>query len=340
MTSVDTPFSAAQVPAFMRALRQDTPRGPRDLRLVTDTRVPVPGDGEVLIRVTAAGVNYADVMQTYGTYGGGPTPPYIAGFEAVGEVVASGGPAAGLRIGDRVLGLGPGAFAEYMVLPSAGTLRVPAGWADEQALGLVLNWATALAALRPLGRLTAGETVWVQAAAGGVGQAAVRLAKHYGARVIGSAAPRKHQVVRDLGADLVVDSGRPDLAAEIGRLTGGEGADLILESTGGAAFRAALAAARRVTGRVVVYGVAGGEATVSNRELNFDHPIHVIGLHLGILVRHAPRLFDQLVDELHALIAAGVIPPGRPTVRDLAEGPRTLAALEARTTVGKTALRP
>jgi NADPH2:quinone reductase len=130
------------------------------------------------------------------------------------------------------------------------------------------------------------------------------------------------------------------MADEVLRRTAGRGADLVLESAGGDAFRAALAAARRITGRVVVYGMAGGEAALSNRELNFTHPIHVIGLHIGLLSQAAPDLYAELMSELGALIAAGVYPPGHPTVHDLADGPKVLAELESRTTVGKLALRP
>jgi NADPH2:quinone reductase len=321
----------------MRALQQTALTGPRAMRLITDAPVPTPGSGEVLIRVGAAGVNFADVMQTRGTYVGGPRAPYLAGFEAAGEIVALGPGVTGLEPGDRVIGIGSGAFAEYTVLPAAGAAPVPAGWTDEQALGLVLNWATALAALR-LGRVAAGETVLVQAAAGGVGQAAVRMARHRGATVIGAASPDKHEVVRAVGADHVIH--HRNVADAVLGLTAGRGADLVLESAGGDAFRAALAAARRVTGRVVVYGMAGGEAAISNRELNFTHPIHVICLHIGLLSQAEPGLFTELMTELTALIAAGVYPPGRPTVHDLADGPKVLAELEARATVGKLALRP
>ncbi len=313
----------------MRALRQNSTNGPEDLHLINDAPVPSPGPGEILVKVTAAGVNFADVMQTRGTYEGGPTAPYIAGFEAAGEVVAAGEGATGFAPGDHVLGTGGGAFAEYMVMSAAGAVPVPEGWADEQAPGLLLNWATALAALRPLGRLAAGETVLVHAAAGGVGQAAVRMAKHYGATVIATASPGKHDLVRALGADRVLDYG----------IATGE-VDLVLESVGGANFAASLAAAKRVTGRVVVYGIAAGEAAITNRALNFEHQIHVIGLHLGVLIEHAPGIFAELLEELRSLIAAGVCAPGTPTIHDLADGPKVLADLEARATSGKLVLRP
>ncbi|PZF92434.1 zinc-binding dehydrogenase [Micromonospora deserti] len=156
----------------------------------------------------------------------------------------------------------------------------------------------------------------------------------------GQTAKRVLAPYRALGADHVIDYGSADVATEVLRLTDGRGADLVLESAGGAAFGASLAAAKRVTGRVVVYGVAGGEAAITNWKLNFTHQIHVIGLHIGVLIETAPQIFGELMDELSALIAAGVFTPGRPTVYDLADGPKALTEMEARATVGKLALQP
>ena len=302
------------IPATMRALQQTSLNGPRDLRLITDAPVPVPGPGEVLIRVTAAGVNFGDISQAHGTFLGGPQPPYLAGFEAAGEITARGEAVTGLEPRARVIGvgIGCGAFAEYTALPAATVMPVPAGWAAEQALGLVVNWPTALAALRPLGRIAAGETVLIPAAAGGTGQAAVKIAKHYGATVIATASPGKHETVRALGADHVLDSRGPDLAAEVLRLTGGTGADLVLESARGATLDASLTAAKKVTGRVVVYGTAGGEAAVTNWELVYRHQVHVIGLNIGVLIQAAPQIFGEVMGELFTLIAAGVISPASP----------------------------
>ncbi|WP_308248135.1 zinc-binding dehydrogenase [Nocardia nova] len=328
------------VPATMRALHQTSLRGPQDTCLITDAPVPHPGRGEILIRVTAAGVNFADISKSRGTFLGGPQPPYPAGFEAAGEVVATGEGVSEPRPGARVAGVGEGAFAEYLVLPAAAAVPVPGGWTAEQALGLTVNLPTALAALKPLGRLVAGETVLIQAAAGATGQAAVTLAEHFGATVIAAAAPGKHDLVRELGADHVLDSRGESLAAEVRELTGGAGADLVLESAGGSGFADTLAATRRVTGRVVVFGAAGGDATISNRQLIYEHQIQLIGLNIGVLIQAAPEIFGAVMAELFALVAAGVVEPARPTVYDLAEGPKVLAELEARATVGKLALRP
>jgi NADPH:quinone reductase len=203
-----------------------------------------------------------------------------------------------------------------------------------------VNWPTALATLRLLGGATAGQSVLIHAAAGATGQAAVTLAKHLGARVIATASPSKHDVVLALGADHVLDSRGGDIAAEVLRLTDGIGADVVMESAGGATFAASLAAAKRVTGRVVVYGVAGGDASVTNRDLVYRHQVHLVGFNLGALIGAAPHLFGEVMQEIAALVAAGVITPGRPTTHDLADGPKVLADLEARATVGKTALLP
>ncbi|MFC0596789.1 NADPH:quinone oxidoreductase family protein [Streptomyces palmae] len=323
----------------VRALVQRSHRGPEDMALTTDRPRPAPGPGEYLIRVGAAGVNFADVMQTHGTYGGGPRAPYVAGFEAAGEIVGIGPDVESpLPLGTHVIGVGPGAFAQYMTMPTAGVLPVPSGWSDAEALGLVLNWATALAALKPLGDIKAGEVVLVQAAAGGVGQAAVRLARHYGARVIATASPAKHATVKALGADEVLDSRRPDLAAEITRLTGG--VDLVLESVGKATFETSLAVAKPFTGRVVVFGAASGDATVTTHDLVFTHHAQIRGLHIGALATAAPSLYRSLLAELEALIAQGVYPPGTPRVHPLADGPEVLRHLEAGRTHGKHALDP
>ncbi|MBE1877827.1 zinc-binding dehydrogenase [Myceligenerans pegani] len=326
-------------PRRMRALVQRSHRGPEDLTLTTDRPRPTPGPGEYLVRVGAAGINFADVMRSRGTYDGGPRAPYVAGFEAAGEIVGHGPDVVDpLPLGTHVVGTGLGAFAQYMTMPVAEAFPVPSGWTDAEALGLVLNWATALAALKPLGETKAGDVVLVHAAAGGVGQAAVRLARHFGARVIATAAPAKHDTVRALGAAEVLDRSRPDLAAEIVRLSGG--VDLVLESVGRATFDVSLSVTKPFTGRVVVFGAASGDAHLSTHDLVFTHPVQVKGLHIGALAAAVPSVHRSLLVELEALIAQGVYPPGTPRVHPLAEGRTVLERLEAGQTEGKQALDP
>jgi NADPH:quinone reductase len=330
------------IPSEMRALQQVSLDGPQDLQLITDAQTPSPGPGEVLIRVRAAGINFVDISQARGTFAGGPHPPYVAGIEAAGEVAAIGEGVTDLKPGVHVVGvnIGGGAFAEYIVVAAAAVMRVPEGWDDSQALGLLVNWPTALAALKPLGRIASGETVLIHAAAGATGQAAVKIAKHDGATVIAAASPDKHEVVLALGADHVIDSRGDDLLADVMRITGGAGVDLVLESAGGATFEASLAATKRVAGRIVVYGAAGGKAAITNWDLVYKHQIQIIGLNIGVLIQAAPQIFGELMGEMFGLVAAEVLSPGHPTTYDLADGRRALTQLEGRATVGKLALLP
>ena len=204
----------------------------------------------------------------------------------------------------------------------------------------MVSWPTALAALKPLGRIAAGQTVLIHAAAGGTGQAALTMSKHYGATVIATASPGKHELVRALGADHVIDSRGGDIVGEVLRLTGGAGADLVLESAGGSTLDASLAAAKRVTGRIVVYGLAGGEAAITNWDLVYKHQVQLIGLNIGTLIQSAPQIFGEVMGEMFGLIATGVLRPGQPTSYPLPDGPKALAELEARATIGKLALLP
>ncbi len=330
------------IPATMRALQQISLHGPQDLRLITDAPVPSPGPGEVLVKVAAAGINFVDIQQARDIFAGGPRPPYLAGIEAAGEVAAVGEGVSDPELGARVIGVNitGGAFAEYMVLPARAAVRVPEGWAEEEALGLLVSWPTALAALRPLGRLVAGETVLIHAAAGGTGQAAVKMAKHYGATVIAIASQEKHEVVQALGADHVVDARSSDLGGDVLRLTGGAGVDLVLEAVGGSTFEASLAATKLVTGRVVVYGTVAGDAAITTWELIYKHQVQIIGFNIGILIMVAPQVFGEVMGEMFALIARGVLTPVPPTTYALADGAKALAGLEGRATVGKLALVP
>jgi NADPH2:quinone reductase len=327
------------IPTTMRALIQTSLGGAKDVHLVNDAPVPVPRRNEVLIRVAAAGVNFVDISRAQGTFGGNPQPPFVAGFEAVGEVVAVGEGVERPMRGAHVAGAGPGAFAEYMLVPAMAAMPVPAGWTDPQALGLVVNWPTALAALK-LGRMTSDDTVLVHAAAGATGQAVVALAKHRGARVIAAASPSKHASVRAMRADHVLDSRDPKLASAVLELTGGRGADLVIESAGGETFHASLAATRRVTGRLVVIGLAGGDAAIRNWDLVYTHPVQIIGFNLGVLIQAAPQIFGEIMGELGGLIAEGVIVPTRAKTYSLVDGPKALGELERRATIGKLALLP
>lgn len=322
----------------MRAIRVGSLSGPNAAELV-EIAEPQPGAGEVLVRVRAAGLNYADVMQTRGLYVNGPQPPYIAGLEAAGEVVATG-PGASASIGARVMGFGPGAFAEVVSWPAANLLPIPEGWSFGQAASFPVQWITAHSCLRTCGRLKAGETVLVHAAAGGVGTAAVRLAKHFGATVIASASSaEKLAIARRHGADHLIDSSRQDFVAEVKRITGGRGADLVLEMIGGDTFDRNFAAVVPF-GRIVVYGAASAkEASVTNGSMVF-RPVELIGYHIVGMAVNRPDLFQRDLAELMPLMAAGIAKPDEPTIYPLVKAAEALHALAERKTTGKVVLVP
>lgn len=322
----------------MRAIQVTSLEGPKAARVI-DAPAPEPAAGAALVRVRAAGVNYADVMQTRGEYVNGPVPPYIAGLEVAGEVVAVG---AGVTLspGARVMGFGPGAFAELVSWPSANLLPIPDGWSFGQAASFPVQWLSAHGCLRVCGRLQAGETVLIHAAAGGVGTAAVRLAKHYGARVLAVASSaEKLEVARRHGADELIDSERQDFVAETKRLTGGRGADLVIEMVGGDTFDRNFEAVVPF-GRIVVLGSASGrEASVTNTSMIF-RPAELIGYHIVNMLMNRPDLFQRDLAEVMRLIANGVAVPEEPTAYPLGDAVRALEDLANRKTTGKLVLVP
>lgn len=326
------------LPDRMRAVLVSDTKGPSSAR-VTEVPVPALRPRHALVKVRAAGVNYADVMQALGYYEGGPTPPYVAGVEAAGEVVAVG-EGGGVSVGDRVIGFGPGAFAEYALWPAGGLFPLPEGWSFEQGAAFGVGWLTAHACLRICGRLAAGESVLIHAAAGGVGQAAVRLAKHYGARVFATASsPEKLEIARRLGADELIDYTQQDFVEVVKQRTNGRGVDLILEMVGGETFRKNLAAVVAF-GRIVVFGAASTEVgKVTNRELIF-RPVELIGYHLSVMQRKRPDLMMRQLTEVRELIEQKVILPDAPTLFPLERAAEALAKLQARETTGKLALLP
>lgn len=324
-----------ELPKTMNALEVTAWQGPTSSRLV-EADVPSPGPGQVLIKVGAAAINFADVMQSRGRYPGGPKPPYLAGYEAAGEVVAVG-EGASFETGQKVIGFGRGAFADYMVAPSAMTRPLPTGWSEAKGAALWTSWYTAAGALKQLGEVQAGEWVLIHAAAGGVGQAATKLAKHFGANVIATASSAaKLELARAAGADVLVNYAEQDFVAAVKEATNGQGADLILEMVGGETYRKNFEAARP-QGRIVVYGLSSGErASIDNHELIFEYPVKLMGLNMG----KRPEYFAPLFSLMESLIAEGVVDPGSPVEHELSDVASVLEQLEQRRTTGKHVFVP
>ncbi len=305
---------------------------PQDVLELAEVARPVPGPGQLLVRVLAAAANFPDALLCRGTYQVRPPLPFCPGVELCGEVAKTGADVGGFSPGDRVIGatvLPHGAFAEYAVMDAATAMPAPAGLDDAEAAPFHVTYQTGWFGLHRRARLAAGETLLVHAAAGGVGSGAVQLGKAAGARVIGVAGgPRKASVVRELGADVVVDRHSEDFVAVVKDVTGGRGADVVYDPVGGEAF---LRSTRCIAfeGRILVVGFASGDipAAALNHALVKNYSI--LGLHWGLYQQRDPSAVRDCHAELSRLAAAGVIRPlisERLTLDDVPDGLRRLAA--------------
>jgi NADPH:quinone reductase-like Zn-dependent oxidoreductase len=252
----------------MRAVVQTGVGGPEVLQVQERPDPPV-GPGEVRIAVKAAGINFADTMARIGLYPDAPKPPCVLGYEVAGEIESVGDGVDSLKVGDRVMaGTRFGGHAELVSVPAEQALSFPDGWSFEQATAVPVNYATAYVALLTMGGLRQGQRVLIHAAAGGVGTAAVQIAKAVGAEIFGTASASKHDAIRAQGVDHAIDYRTQDFEAEVKRLTGGEGVDVIIDATGPTNFRKDYRLLRE-GGRMVMYGASelGGEGRRSIAKL-------------------------------------------------------------------------
>ena len=323
----------------MRALVCRAFGPPEDLR-VEDVARPAPGPEEALVEVAAAGVNFADVLMAAGRYQVKPPLPFVAGSELAGTVVEAG-PGSAWRVGDRVMGApaAGGAFAEYACVPDARLFAAPETLSFELAAGLLIGHGTAAFAL-DRGGLKPGERVLVTGAGGGVGIAAVEIARRMGAFVIAAAgSPEKLAAAAAHGADAAVDYRTEDLARQVKALTGGQGADVVLDTVGGAVFDAALKSTARWA-RVLVVGFAGGTIPRIPAEYLLIKNLTAIGVGFGATLVDGRPMAQAAVDRLLALHARDPFAPeiaGRLGLEEAAAGLRRLAD---RAVTGKLIVTP
>jgi NADPH2:quinone reductase len=315
----------------MRAIQITEFGGPETLTL-RELPDPVPGPGEEVFDVLAAGVNYADTHQTENSYLAQQTLPMIPG----GEVVVSG------PKGSRLLGLlGSGGYAERVAADPRRLIPIPDGVDDGAALASLVQGATAWHLLRTTTHLAPGETVVVHAGAGGVGTAAIQLAKLWGAgRVIATASSaEKRDLTVQLGADVAVDSTTDDLTAALIAANDGNRVDIVLEMTGGRVFDQSLAALAPL-GRLGFFGMASRVAPTPLEPASLmAHSTGVIGFWLVHLVRR-PELLVQAVQDLFGLIADGRLRAIVGQTYPLAEAAAAHRALLDRSSFGKLVLDP
>ena len=327
----------------MELIEIDTFGGPEVLRTRRVADPAPPNDGYV-VEVRAAGLNYADVVERRGLYKKDQRAPYRLGKEAAGIVVAKGPRATEFGVGDAVIvvSFSNGCYADLVAAEAHEVLRPPIGMSFVELAGFATNFATAWWAMHEVARVRPGEAVLVQAAAGGVGTAAVTLARSLGCGpVIGTAGgPAKVDVVREVGADVAVDYLVDDFRPAVLEATGGRGADYCLESVGGETYARSLEVMADL-GHLVIIGfssIAGDYATAIPRL----HPLSVFhrsfsvgGLNIDNLgFAHQRRTWDRLVDHVDAHRLRPVIGQVHP-FGAVADAHR---ALESRSTTGKVVL--
>lgn len=318
-------MQAWQVPEF----------GAAPLRV--EIAAPVPAKGEIVVRVEAVGLNFADMLSIQGKYQVRQSPPFIPGMELAGVVEALGPGVDGPAPGTRVLATCPaGALAERISLPARRLTPLPDAMGFEEAAGFPIAYGTSHLALTHTARLQPGETLFVTGAAGGVGLTAVEIGKRLGARVIASArGADRLAIARQAGADVVIDSDAPGLKEAL-RAEGG--VDVVYDVVGGPAFDQALRACKP-EGRLLAIGFASGEVPQVPANLLLVKNLTVSGFWYGGYESHAPQRVADSMAQLLRWRAEGAIRPHVSQVLPFDAFPEGLALLRDRKATGKVVIR-
>jgi NADPH2:quinone reductase len=303
------------------------------LRLV-DEEPPTPGAGEVLVDVEAVGLAFPDVLQCRGMYQVKSGPGFTPGGELAGRIAALGDGVEGFDVGQRVVFLGNGGLAEQVVHPATGVFAVPDGVSAETAAAIPINYCTTLYALRDRAELQPGETVLITGAAGGTGTAAIQLSKAMGATTIAIAGgAEKVEVLREIGADVVIDHRETPEWVDAVREASGGGVDVAYDPVGGDTFHQV----RRCMGwdgRLLVIGfVAGIPEVATNHALLKSYSI--VGVHWGASLGRFPDSLREQMTTLLDMAAAGTVDPPLYPPYGFEDAARALQDLADRKTHGK-----
>ena len=275
--------------------------GDPDVFEVRESPEPTPGEGEVRIRVRAAGINFADVLARLGFYPDAPKPPMVVGYEVAGVVDEVGAGVTTVHTGDRVVALTRfGGYADLVVVPAGQVYRFPDRLSDAEAAAVPVTYLTAALALYRMAALSAGETVLIHNAGGGVGIAATQLARLRRATVIGTASAAKHEALRSFGVDHTIDYRHANVASDVKRITRGRGADVILDPLGGSSFGDSYRMLAPL-GRLVMLGVSSIAGDRPNRWRAFKtwwamkpfDPLSLINRNRGVFGLHLGHLWDE-----------------------------------------------
>ena len=306
-----------------------------------DLPTPQPGPNQVLVRIKAASLNFPDLLIVQNKYQIKPTPPFVPGSEYAGVIDALGAGVTQLRLGQDVACLsGSGGFASHALAPAASCLPLPPGFGYVDAAAFIMTYATSHHALVDRAQLKAGETVLVLGAAGGVGTAAIQIAKAVGARVIAAASTDdKCALCRDLGADATINYAREDLRAAIKANTEGRGPDVIYDPVGGDFAEPAL---RSIAwrGRYLVVGFAAGPIPSLPLNLALLKGASLVGVFWGDFAKREPKANAAMMNELVQWRLAGKIKPVIDRTMPLAELKAAFARMDSRSVKGKLVLVP
>ena len=321
----------------MKAIRINETGGPEVMH-VEEIETPTPQEGQVLIKVAAAGINYADIAQRQGTYLTRTRTPITLGAEVAGTVAALGPGVSTPAEGTRVIAFGTGGYAEYTVAEANSVIPIPPNLDFAHAAAFPVQGITAYQLLRESARIQPGESVLVHAAAGGVGILAVQLAKLMGAgTVIGTASnAEKLDLVRRLGADAAINYTEPNWVEQVKNVTGGQGADIILEMVGGQIAEQSLQALAPF-GRMVIFGAASGQVIqFSGIQLMYKNQA-IIGYWLTHQLRRPDRI-ARAAAELMQYLVSGKLEIIVGQTFPLAEAAEAHRAISERKTMGKVVL--
>ncbi|MBY8975024.1 NADPH:quinone oxidoreductase family protein [Rhodobacteraceae bacterium NNCM2] len=305
-----------------------------------ETAAPEPGPGEIVLDVAAAAVSYMDCLMAAGRYQMRPELPYVPGTDAAGVVTAVGEGVTRFKPGDRVaVTTWHGAFAEKMVAPAGACCHVRAGVSDAAAATVLQNYGTAYYALIVRAKLQPGETLFVTGAAGGVGLATMDLARKIGARIIaGVGSDAKTAIVREYGAEEVVNYATEDLRARLKELTGGKGVDVCMEMLGGETF---LTMGRLMNwgGRLMPIGFTSGTIPELPMNLPLVKGYDVLGIFVGAWWE---RFRDQAIaanEQVMAWVAEGALSPRIDRILPLDEAREAMRLVWEREAQGRVVLK-
>ncbi len=309
--------------------------GPDAIRIEEQAERPL-REGEVRIGVRAAGLNFPDLLMTFGKYQVRPDPPFVPGMEVAGEVIEVAKDVTGIKPGDRVKAGGKGGgFAEQFVVPATAVNPLPDALSFEEGACWHGAAITAWHALHDKAALAPGEATLVLGASGGVGMAAVKLAKHMGAFVIGTgSSDAKRAAILEAGADYALDPAAADLADQVKSLTNGKGADVVFDPVGG---DLSIKATRAIGwgGRFLIVGFASGTIPSFPANHAMIKGYSLIGLRAGESGRRNPTLGERNREALDALASQGIMRPHISRQFALDETADALRALEDRSVIGR-----